>query len=205
VPPHRARSIVLSVVAIAGIIGVMALARRAMRPKEDATPAPAVTATASTSAPAPSFSETPLASASPSASTSAAVEADAGDAGEGADAADAAETGDAVAEAAAEDAAVDAAAAADAVGDAVADPDATKSGPQLLGEARAALNGGNNVRAVALARKAAAKGAGGSAYYVMGAAYQNMGSTGAAKGAYESCAKSGCAEASECEAIAGGM
>jgi Flp pilus assembly protein TadD len=129
------------------------------------------------------------------------VEGDAGEDALAPEAGDAADASDAAADPAAETSVADAAATPDAL----VDPDATKSGPQLLGEARAALNSGNNGRAVALARKAAAKGAGGSAYYVMGAAYQTMGSTGAAKGAYETCAKSGCAEASECEAIAGGM
>jgi DNA-binding response OmpR family regulator len=201
VPPKRARSIVLTVVAIAGILGIVALGRRAMRPKEEAPAAPVATATASTGAPAPSFTESPLASAAASGSSSASVEADAGEDALATEAGDAADASDAAQDAAGDTAVADAAAAADAL----ADPDATKSGPQLLGEARAALNSGNNGRAVALARKAAAKGAGGSAYYVMGAAYQTMGSTGAAKGAYETCAKSGCAEASECEAIAGGM
>jgi DNA-binding response OmpR family regulator len=202
VPPQRARSIVITVVAIAGILGVVALGRRAMRPKEEAPAAPVTTASASsTSAPAASFSELPLASASAAGSSSTSVEADAGEDVSSADVGDASDAADAIEDVAAEAAAADTGLAADAL----ADPDATKSGPQLLGEARAALNGGNNGRAVALARKAAAKGAGGSAYYVMGAAYQTMGSTGAAKSAYETCAKSGCAEASECEAIAGGM
>jgi hypothetical protein len=201
VPPKRARSIVLTVVVIAGILGVVALGRRAMRPKEEAPAAPVATAPASTSAPAASFSESPLASASAAGSSLASVETDAGEDVSAADVGDAAAAADAVEDVVAETSAADAGGAADAL----ADPDSTKSGPQLLGEARAALNGGNNGRAVALARKAAAKGAGGSAYYVMGAAYQNMGSSGAAKGAYETCAKSGCAESSECEAIAGGM
>ena len=46
------------------------------------------------------------------------------------------------------------------------------------------------------------KGAGGSAFYILGAAYQQMGSAGAAKRAYGNCASSGCAEASECAALA---
>jgi DNA-binding response OmpR family regulator len=200
VPPARARSIVVAVIAIAGVIGLAAVIRKATAPKPDAgKPATTATAPASTTAPPPaSFSESPLASAVPS--SSAAVEdagADADEAGDAADAGDAAEE-------AAVDAAPEAAAAETGTADA-ADPDEGKLGGQLLGEAKAALNAGNNGRAAQLARKAASKGAGGSAYYVLGAAYQNMGSTGAAKSAYESCARSGCAEASECEAIAGGM
>ncbi len=204
VPPQRARSIVLGVVAIAGILGIVALGRRAMRRQDDSTNAPVATATVTASTPAPSFSETPLASPSASGVSPSPTEGDAGADADASATSDAADAGDAMEETLV-DAAPEAATADAAAADTLADPDATKSGPQLLGEARAALNGGNNARAVALGRKAAAKGAGGSAYYVIGAAYQNMGSTGAAKSAYETCAKSGCAEATECEAIAGGL
>jgi hypothetical protein len=81
------------------------------------------------------------------------------------------------------------------------DPDAALTGQQLLAAAKGALNNSPN-RAATLARKAIAKGAGGSAYYVLGAAYQMMGSNGAAKGAYASCAKSGAPEAGECASLA---
>jgi hypothetical protein len=81
------------------------------------------------------------------------------------------------------------------------DPDAALTGQQLLANAKAALNNSPS-RAATLARKAIAKGAGGSAYYVLGAAYQMMGSNAAAKGAYQSCAKSGAPEAGECASLA---
>ena len=84
------------------------------------------------------------------------------------------------------------------------DPDAALSGPQLLAAARKAINS-NPSKAATLARKAASKGAGGSAYYVLGAAYQMMGSNGAAKSAYANCAKSGAPEAPECAALVENM
>ena len=83
----------------------------------------------------------------------------------------------------------------------VDDPDAALSGAQLLAAARSAISGNNAPRAAALARKAIAKGAGGSAQYVLGAAYQAMGANAGAKSAYGSCAKSGAAEAGECAAL----
>jgi len=83
-----------------------------------------------------------------------------------------------------------------------ADDEESLSGPQLLSKARQAINSGAASKAAAYAKKAIAKGAGGSAYYVLGAAYQTMGSNGAAKGAYGNCAKSGCAEAGECASLA---
>jgi hypothetical protein len=82
----------------------------------------------------------------------------------------------------------------------VEDPDAALTGAQLLANARSIL-GSSPSRAAALARKAIAKGAGGSAYYVLGAAYQTMGANGAAKSAYQSCAKSGAPEAGECASL----
>ena len=85
------------------------------------------------------------------------------------------------------------------------DEDESLSGSQLLSKARQAIAGGSSSKAAAYAKKAIAKGAGGSAYYVLGAAYQTMGSNGAAKGAYGNCAKSGCAEASECASLAEGL
>jgi len=85
------------------------------------------------------------------------------------------------------------------------DPDDALTGGQALAQARAALNGGNAKRAATLAQKAVKKGAGGSAYYVLGAAYQAMGATGAAKSAYGNCAKSGAPEASECADLVANM
>jgi Flp pilus assembly protein TadD len=75
------------------------------------------------------------------------------------------------------------------------------SGGQLLSAARTAMNSGNNSRAAALAKKAIAKGAGGSAHYVLGAAYQMMGASMGARNEYAACAKSGAPEASECAAL----
>lgn len=85
--------------------------------------------------------------------------------------------------------------------DAVEDPDAALTGAQLIAKAKTALNS-SPARAAALARKAIAKGAGGSAYYVLGAAYQMMNANAAAKGAYRTCAKTGAPEASECASLA---
>lgn len=85
---------------------------------------------------------------------------------------------------------------------AVDDKEAAMSGAQLLAAARAAMNSNNAARAATLARKALSKGAGGSAYYVLGAAYQMMGAKQGAKSAYGSCAKSGAPEAGECTALA---
>lgn len=85
------------------------------------------------------------------------------------------------------------------------DEDEALTGSQLLSKARQAIAGGASSKAATYAKKAVAKGAGGSAYYVLGAAYQTMGSNGAAKGAYRNCAKSGCAEASECASLAEGL
>ncbi len=82
--------------------------------------------------------------------------------------------------------------------------EAAMSGPQLLAAARKAINS-NPSKAAGLARKAASKGAGGSAYYVLGAAYQMMGASAGAKNAYASCAKTGAPEAAECAALAEGM
>ncbi len=95
--------------------------------------------------------------------------------------------------------------AAPAPSEPAADPDDALSGAQLLSKARGAIASNAASRAATLAKKAIAKGAGGSAYYVLGAAYQTMGANGAAKNAYRSCAKSGCAEASECASLADGM
>jgi hypothetical protein len=78
------------------------------------------------------------------------------------------------------------------------------SGGELLSKATNALNS-NPSLAATLARKAAQKGAGGDAYYVLGAAYQTMGSNGAAKGAYSTCAKMGGSHAGECAALAESM
>jgi len=86
-----------------------------------------------------------------------------------------------------------------------ADEDDALSGGQLLSKARQAIAGGAASKAAAYAKKAISKGAGGSAYYVLGAAYQTMGANGAAKSAYGNCAKSGCAEAGECASLAEGM
>ena len=86
-----------------------------------------------------------------------------------------------------------------------ADADDTLTGGQLLAQAKSAISSNNTSKAAALAKKAIAKGAGGSAYYILGAAYQTMGSNGAAKSAYASCAKSGCPEAGECASLVEGM
>jgi hypothetical protein len=102
-------------------------------------------------------------------------------------------------------AATTAEAAAPAPSAAPADPDEALSGRQLLAQAKSAINANNSSRAAALAKKAIAKGAGGSAYYILGAAYQTMGSNGAAKSAYASCAKSGCPEAGECASLVDSM
>lgn len=96
-------------------------------------------------------------------------------------------------------------AAAVAPSAAPADPDEALTGGQLLAQAKSAINSNNTSKAAALAKKAIAKGAGGSAYYILGAAYQTMGSNGAAKSAYASCAKSGCPEAGECASLVEGM
>jgi hypothetical protein len=76
------------------------------------------------------------------------------------------------------------------------------TGWQLTALARQALNAGQSGKAEALARKAVAKGGGGTAYYVLGAAQQLNGSPGGAKQSYRICAKTGAPEAGECAALA---
>ena len=206
VPAHRARTIVLLVVGGAAVVILFAVVRQAMRgpapptatTTTEASIGPAPTATPAPSpSPAPTFDEQPLGTTSasvapivePSASVAPSVSA---------------AIAPTASEAPTASAAPSASAAPTASASAVADPDAALSGAELLAKARG-LVGSSPGRAVALARMAAGKGAGGSAYYVMGAAYQTMGSNGAAKNAYATCAKMGGAEAGECAALVEGM
>lgn len=185
-PDPRARKVVIGVVAVAALIGLVAVARVTTRTQVKAPePSASPIATSTTPAPPVSYEEQPLAppsvSAAPTASESVAAPADA--------------------EAPPSPSVSASVSAAPSASVPAVDPDADLSAAQLLTNAKAAL-GGNPNRAAALARKALAKGAGGSAYYVLGAAYQSMGATAAAKNAYSSCAKSGAAEAGECASLA---
>ncbi len=220
VAPHRARTIVLAVLGLAIVVLAVAGVQKMLRGttptttnSNSTTPSPAPSPTPSTVS---SYDEHPLEVDSGGAIVVPGVvdasETEVGDAlASATDTADAAvaDTADSAAHDTADSAAHDTAGAATtdaaiAGADAAVDPDAELSGGELLARAKAAL-GGNPVRAAALARKAAAKGAGGSAYYVMGAAYQAMGSNAAAKGAYAKCAAMGAAEAGECAALAEGL
>jgi len=188
-PDPRARRIVVGIVGVAAVLGIAAVIRAKTR--GPAKPDVVETAPTPTIAPAPtpavSYEEHPLAlpastlTVAPSESVSAVP---------------AVTAAPSVEPSAAPSVSVAPSASAPAE-----DPDAALTGQQLLANAKAALNNSPS-RAATLARKAIAKGAGGSAYYVLGAAYQMMGSNAAAKGAYQSCAKSGAPEAGECASLA---
>jgi DNA-binding response OmpR family regulator len=203
VPDHRARRLVGAIVGGAALLLLAAIVVKLGRGKPADPVAPAVSASATTSAapiassaaPAASYEEHPIETPSASASTSALPATSAS-------AEPSASASAAPSASAAASAAPSPSASASAP---TADPDAELTGGQLLAQARAAINAGQTGRAATLARKAIAKGAGGSAYYVLGAAYQSMGAGGPAKSAYQACAKSGCPEAGECASIAEGM
>lgn len=182
----RAKRLVLAVLGIAGLLGLIAVVR--VKLNTPVAPTPSVTAIATTTVPPPavSYEEQPL----PSGSVPTAMPSET-----------AAPSVSASAIVAPSVSAEPAATAAPSVSAPVVDPDADKTATELLSSAKAAL-GGSPSRAATLARKAIAKGAGGSAYYVLGAAYQMMGSNAAAKGAYRTCAKSGAPEAGECAGLA---
>jgi CheY-like chemotaxis protein len=171
----RARQIVLAVVGVAALIGLVAVVRAKMQQPTKPEPAASITAEPAPT-PAPSYEPQPLASATESASAAPSVSAPPSES----------------------------VSAAPSVTAPPVDPDADKTAAELLASAKVALNGSPS-RAATLARKAIAKGAGGSAYYVLGAAYQSMGANAAAKGAYQTCAKSGAAEAGECASLAEGL
>ncbi len=194
----RSRTLVFSIIAVAAVFVVIALVR-GKKPRPIVTPAaPASSAEVVPAPPASSFVEVPLvADAVPEVEEVAVADADAG--GDAPDveevAVDAADTAPPTA------ASSSAPVPSGSVPVPGEDPDAALSGAQLLANAKAAL-GASPARAATLAQKALKKGAGGSAYYVLGAAYQSMGNNGAAKGAYANCAKSGAPEAGECASLA---
>ncbi len=204
----RAQRIVMMVVAVAALVGLAAIVR--VQTRAPLRPAPVATETMPTEAPPPiespplptPFVEQPLPSATVSAAPSTVADLDA-----------APVPSDSVSAAPSQSVAVAPSASVPptAVPSTIAsappaeDPDAALTGPQLLASAKASLNGGSAARAATLARKSIAKGGGGSAYYVLGAAYQMMGAKAAAKSAYNSCAKSGAPEAGECASIAENM
>jgi CheY-like chemotaxis protein len=209
VAPHRARTVVLAVVGVAAlVIGVALVQKMFRKPTTSTTTATTETAatktapteTASETTSAPPYEEHPLeapsnsASAVPSTTASEAVTEDA--------APPTPSTTTTASETAPPTPSTTAVPSTSA--SAAEDPYANMSGGELLSKATNALNS-NPSLAATLARKAAQKGAGGDAYYVLGAAYQTMGSNGAAKGAYSTCAKMGGAHAGECAALAESM
>jgi len=203
-PDPRARRLVMGIVGAAALVGLIAVVR--VKTKPAPTPPPVDTTATVTAPPAYTFEPQPLVpsvsasalepvpgvsaapSMEPSASASAAVSASA------------APSVSAVPSVSAAPSVSASVAAAPSGSVPTEDLDAALSGAQLLANAKAALNNSPN-RAATLAKKAIAKGAGGSAYYVLGAAYQMMGANAAAKGAYQSCAKSGAPEAGECASL----
>jgi hypothetical protein len=214
VPDKHSHGIVLGLAALAAVVLLVGAGKRLLAPKPSlvssaTTMAEVSTASAATANAALSYDEKPLAIASasvtatmasvepaPSVSASVAPSASVEVVASATPTTDAATTAPSTTTAASPSGTIPAL---------PPDPDGALSGSQLLAAARAALNAGNNQRAAILARKSAAKGGGGSAYYVLGAAYESMGSHGAAKGAYQSCARSGCPEAGECASIAENM
>ncbi|MGZ3420727.1 MAG: DUF4388 domain-containing protein [Polyangiales bacterium] len=186
-PDPRAKRLVMTIVGIFAVIGLIALVR--VKTKAP-TPAASVSPTVAPTKPPPVYVEHPIESASTTAAPTVTATASA--------------TVSAEPSISATASAAPSVAPSASASVAAEDPDAALSGAQLLAAARAAL-GSSPSRAATLARKAIAKGAGGSAYYVLGAAYQTMGLNGAAKGAYAACAKSGAAEAGECASIAESM
>lgn len=217
-PPQQGRSIVLGVLAVATVIAGAAFIRSIQKEKPSDSPSapsaiqtPALVSTKGVAL-APMTPQAPIATQAPAVSTSASIEQIA--------ASVSASTTPSVAPSNVASALAStepsssttvtmpsssssAVIAAMPSASAAADPDDALNGTQALAQARAALQSGNMARAVKLGRKAAAKGAGGSAYYILGAAYDAMGSKGAAKQAFKSCANSGCAEASECASLVG--
>lgn len=188
-PNPLATRVVVAIVGIAAVVGLIALVRVSTKSPPAAPTAASTPATVSTSAsPYVEVPIPPTATAEPSVAKSAAPSAEPAPTAT-------------VSATASVSAAPSASTTASAPPD---DPDAALTGAQLLANARSVL-GSSPSRAAMLARKAIAKGAGGSAFYVLGAAYQTMGSNAAAKSAYNSCAKSGAAEAGECASLAEGL
>jgi hypothetical protein len=206
---HRARRLAIGIVAFAGVIGLAgAFLRRGTPPpiaasaavaapleapvetaRETPSPEPAVILPP---AEAPAMSAATAESLAPSASAAVAPEPE-----------PAPEVPSAAPSAAS--AAPAAPSASAQAADPSADPDDAFTGPQLAAQARAAINRNDAKRAAELAKKAIAKGAGGSVHYVLGAAYQTMGARGAAKAAYSTCARSKAPEAAECASLADAM
>jgi hypothetical protein len=222
-PDRKARSIVVGVLGVCALIGATAMVRKATSATRSHAPTSEVVAMArpmDTTPPEPPAAEPPrvagidptpaVAAAPPPEATNEAPAPTTTTAETAAPAPTTTEaaapppppapTAEAVAAAPATTATTATTAAA-APTDPADDPDASLSAGQLLANARSAMSSGNNVRAAALAKKAIAKGAGGSAHYVLGAAYQMMGASMGAKNEYSACAKSGAPEASECAAL----
>lgn len=194
-PDPRARKIVIGVVGIAAVLSLVAVVR--VKTKPAPRPAPVETAPVVTAPPAYTFDQQPIA---PTASTAVEPPPSASAPSVEPSASTAPSVSAAVSASAVSPTAPSVAVAPSASGLPTEDPDAALSASQLLSNAKGALNNSPS-RAATLAKKAIAKGAGGSAYYVLGAAYQMMGANAAAKGAYQSCAKSGAAEAGECASL----
>lgn len=203
-PDPRARKVVIAVVGIAAVLSLVAVIR--VKTKPAPKPAPVDTAPVVTAPPAYTFDQQPIA---PTASTTAepppsasapSVEPSAS----AAPSVSAPVSASAAPSVRAVPSTTPSVAVAPSASGPTEDPDAALSASQLLANAKGALNNSPS-RAATLAKKAIAKGAGGSAYYVLGAAYQMMGANAAAKGAYQSCAKSGAPEAGECASLVESM
>jgi pyruvate dehydrogenase E2 component (dihydrolipoamide acetyltransferase) len=212
--PQRMKQLVIGVVGLFAAIGIAGAVMRKTTPRAEAAtsvvqPQPEVTVQAPppVAPPAPIQPPAPVASLDPSpvaAAASALEAASAAPSSEPAPSASAAPAPSASAAPAPSVSAAPAPSASAAPAPGEEDLDALTGG-QLLAKARQAIAAGAASKAATYAKKAVSKGAGGSAYYVLGAAYQTMGSNGAAKNAYANCAKSGCPEAGECASLVEGM